>query len=113
MAFKMTACALLCTVIIALMCTECSAFSRAFTTRTNNQRHQVLSRLFKLQAAPGPTMAKSQTPTVVGADGEVSYDEGEFLYDEDDEDDEDFDDDDRDGFERTSRKSGKPLGNNE
>ena len=56
-------------------------------------------------------MAKSATPIVVAADGEVSYDEGEFLYDEDDED--DFEDDDRDGFEKTTRKSGRPLGNNE
>ena len=94
-------------VFATLLSKECIGFRLnrvAFNSQSFNQ--------LRLDAAPGPTMAKSEAPIVVSADGEVSYEDGEFLYDEDDEDD-DFEDDDRDGFERTSRKTGRPLGNNE
>lgn len=96
---------LLAPIVGSLIGNFCVAFTSGGLFRTVNFNK------LRLNAAPGPTMAKSQTPSVVSADGEVSYDEGEFLYDEDDED--DFEDDDRDGFERTTRKSGRPLGNNE
>ena len=92
--------------VIATCLKECDGFTASrgiFNSKTFSQ--------FRIDAAPGPTMAKAEQQTVVSADGEVSYDEGEFLYDEDDED--DFEDDDRDGFEKTTRKSGRPLGNNE
>lgn len=98
-------------VVCGIVAVFFSSESFAFTASRGLFNNRNFNKL-RLDAAPGPTMAKSQTPTVVAADGEVSYDEGEFLYDEDDEDDE-FDDDDRDGFERTTRKSGRPLGNNE
>ena len=103
---KMRTAVLLFCVIATFLQNECNGFTASrgiFNSKSFN--------LLRLNAAPGPTMAKSATPIVVAADGEVSYDEGEFLYDEDDED--DFEDDDRDGFEKTTRKSGRPLGNNE
>lgn len=103
----MRAFVLACGIIATHLSTDCDAFSSSRGIFNN----RILSKL-QLNAAPGPTMAKAETPTVVSADGEVSYEEGEFLYDEDDDDD-DFEDDDRDGFERASRKSGRPLGNNE
>ena len=97
--------------VLSILATFLSKDCAGFRSSRISVNFQSFNKL-RLDAAPGPTMARSEAPTVVSADGEVSYDEGEFLYDEDDEDD-DFEDDDRDGFERTTRKTGRPLGNNE